>query len=93
MFGSIDEVAKSRKSLRWRSLSWERMRDFVYVILKKFVQNSKCGQTRCNFEICWKGGRGHGKRTVEKRYGTLLSVRHYTEVPSTPSAGEQGLRP
>ena len=32
MSGSIDEVDKSRMSLRWRSLSWEQMRDFVYLI-------------------------------------------------------------
>ena len=35
MSGSIDEVDKSRMSLRWRSLSWERMRDFVYFIFEE----------------------------------------------------------
>ena len=40
-----------------------------------------------------KGGRGHGRRTVEKLYGILPSVRHYTEAQPTPSAGRQGLRP
>ena len=35
MSGSIDEVDKSRMPLRWGSLSWERMRDLVYLIFEK----------------------------------------------------------
>ena len=31
----IDDVDKTRMSLRWQSLSWERMRNFVYLIFEK----------------------------------------------------------
>lgn len=40
VFGLIDGINKSRMSLKWRSLSWERMSDFVHFIFEKSCSHS-----------------------------------------------------